>query len=59
VAGWTSHDSRIHTFDPANEGSKGVARHLGSRDLEPGRLPAPHDQLSVEKWGQTAAEWRA
>lgn len=54
--GWTE---IIHTIDPGNEGSKGVARHLGSRFLEPSRLPAPHDHLPIEKWGQRAAEWRA
>lgn len=54
--GWTE---VIHTIDPGNEGSKGVARHLGSRFLEPSRLPAPHDHLPIEKWGQSAAEWRA
>ncbi len=56
VLGWTD---IVHTIDPANEGSKGVARHLGSRYRQPSRLPAPHDQLAVELWGQSAAEWRA
>ena len=25
----------------------------------PGRLPAPHDGIAVDVWGQSAAQWRA
>ncbi len=55
VLGWAN---IIHTIDPNNEGSKGVARRLGSNYLTPGRLPAPHDKAEVEVWGQSAAQWR-
>ncbi len=55
LLGWSE---IIHTIDPNNEGSKGVARRLGSRYLRPGKLPAPHDKAEVEVWGQSAQEWR-
>lgn len=47
----------IHTIDPANVASKGVAARLGSRYLRMGRLPAPHDVNEVEVWGQSREEW--
>lgn len=52
--GWTD---VIHTIDPANVASQGVARKLGSRLLGPGKLPAPFETFDVEIWGQSRAEW--
>lgn len=49
----------IHTIDPANAASKGVAAKLGSRYLRMDRLPAPHDANQVEVWGQSREEWFA
>lgn len=49
----------IHTIAPDNANSKAVAAKLGSRFLEMGRLPEPRQDLQVEIWGQTRAQWRA
>jgi len=49
----------IHTIDPENVASKGVAQKLGSRFLRSGWLPEPFHQTPVEIWGQTRDEWRA
>ena len=49
----------IHTTAPDNANSKAVAAKLGSRFLEMGRLPEPRQDLQVEIWGQTRAQWRA
>ena len=54
--GW---DTTIHTIAPENEASKAVARRLGSRFLDMGRLPEPFHEIPVEIWGQTRDEWRA
>jgi len=54
--GWTE---VIHTIDPENLASAGVARKLGSYNQGEGRLPAPFDKLPVDVWGQTRDEWRA
>jgi RimJ/RimL family protein N-acetyltransferase len=48
----------IHTIDPANVGSIGVARRLGSTLIGPGKLPPPHEHAPVQVWGQSAADWR-
>ncbi|HMM65655.1 MAG TPA: GNAT family N-acetyltransferase [Dokdonella sp.] len=53
--GWTE---VIHTISPANDGSKALARRLGSRQLRMGRLPAPLE-LDVEVWGQSREQWLA
>jgi len=53
--GWTE---VIHCILPENDPSKAVARRLGSRFLNMGRLPAPFDAPEVEIWGQTREEWR-
>ena len=52
--GWTR---VIHSIAPDNIASQGVARKLGSRNLGPGRLPAPFDQVQIDIWGQTQDEW--
>ena len=52
--GW---DRVIHTIDPQNLASQRLAQRLGSALLGPTRLPAPHDQVQVEMWGQSRTEW--
>lgn len=47
----------IHVIDLGNAASVAVARKLGSSHRGAGRLPAPHEQVSVDIWGQTRAEW--
>lgn len=54
--GWTR---VIHCIDPANLPSIRVAERIGSRFLEAGRLPAPHQHVPIQLWGQTAEEWKA
>lgn len=52
--GWTR---VIHSIDPANTASQAVARKLGSRNLGPGRLPAPFEAAPIDIWGQSREEW--
>lgn len=54
--GW---DEVIHCIDNANTASAKVAARLGSKLLRRQHLPAPHETLEVEVWGQSAAAWRA
>lgn len=54
--GWTR---LIHCIDPANLASIKVARRIGSRFLEIGRLPEPYHEVEAHLWGQTAEEWKA
>jgi len=54
--GW---ESVIHCIDPANVASQKVAQRLGSRNLGPGKLPAPYEDAPTEIWGQSRSEWRA
>lgn len=54
--GWTD---VVHTIDPDNVASQRLAERLGSRNLGPGRLPAPYDANPVDVWGQTRDAWRA
>ena len=56
VLGW---ERVVHSIVPDNHASKRVAERLGSRYLEPARMPPPLDTLDVELWGQTRDEWRA
>ncbi len=56
VLGW---EQVIHTIDPANTGSIGVAKRLGSSLIGPGRLPEPYEQARVDVWGQSRSDWRA
>jgi RimJ/RimL family protein N-acetyltransferase len=48
----------IHSIDPLNVASQGVARRLGSRNLGPGTLPPPYSDARVDIWGQSREEWR-
>jgi RimJ/RimL family protein N-acetyltransferase len=54
--GWTR---LVHCIDPANLPSIKVARKIGSRFLEVGRLPEPFTDTPVHLWGQTAEGWTA
>jgi len=56
VLGWTD---IIHTIDPDNARSIGLAKRLGSVRRGPTRLPPPNAFASVDAWGQSAAEWRS
>lgn len=56
VLGWTD---IIHTIAPDNARSIRLAERLGSTNRGPTRLPAPLDQLRVDAWGQSAAQWRS
>jgi RimJ/RimL family protein N-acetyltransferase len=53
--GW---DSVIHLIDDANIGSQGVARKLGSRNLNRKAEVAGFDMI-VDVWGQSKADWLA
>lgn len=55
VLGW---DDVIHSIDPDNLASQGLAMRLGSTNRGPGVLPAPFETARVDLWGQTADEWR-
>jgi RimJ/RimL family protein N-acetyltransferase len=48
----------IHSIAPANLSSQRVAQKLGSRNLGPGKLPAPFADDRVDLWGQSREEWR-
>ena len=52
--GWTN---VIHSIDPANAASQAVARKLGSKNLGPGKLPAPYETAPIDIWGQSREEW--
>ena len=54
--GW---DDVIHCIAPDNHASQRLAQRLGSRNLGPGRLPAPFAEARVDVWGQTRAQWLA
>jgi RimJ/RimL family protein N-acetyltransferase len=54
--GWTE---VIHCISPGNIASQNVARHLGSRILRSGPLPAPYEHEIVDVWGQSREAWRA
>ena len=56
VLGWTD---VIHCIDPDNTPSQRLAERLGSYNQGPTRMPAPFQDLPVDKWGQRRAEWRA
>jgi RimJ/RimL family protein N-acetyltransferase len=56
VLGW---DEVIHTIEPANTASQGVAKRLSSALLGPSAMPAPYQDTFVESWGQTREQWLA
>jgi RimJ/RimL family protein N-acetyltransferase len=53
--GWTK---IIHSIAPGNIASQRVAQKLGSKNLGPGKLPAPFVNDPIDIWGQTREEWR-
>lgn len=55
VLGWTD---IIHSIDPDNSASQHLAQRLGSQLRGPGQLPAPHQDVAVQLWGQSAQQWR-
>jgi RimJ/RimL family protein N-acetyltransferase len=54
--GW---DEVIHTIEPQNTASQGVARRLGSSILRQATMPAPYETLIVDVWGQSREQWFA
>jgi RimJ/RimL family protein N-acetyltransferase len=56
VLGWKH---IIHTIDPENLPSIGVAKRLGSANEGPTRLPPPLQDARVDAWGQSADQWKA
>ena len=56
VLGWSE---VIHTIEPANRASQGVARKLGSTILRQAAMPAPYEDMVCDVWGQTREQWLA
>jgi RimJ/RimL family protein N-acetyltransferase len=56
VLGW---ENIIHTIEPENHPSIRLAERLGSTRQGPTQLPPPFQDVKVESWGQSAAQWRA
>jgi RimJ/RimL family protein N-acetyltransferase len=56
VLGWTE---IIHTIEPENHASQGVARKLGSTILRQATMPAPFENMVCDVWGQTREQWLA
>ncbi|CAN5325921.1 GNAT family N-acetyltransferase [soil metagenome] len=54
--GWTD---VIHTIDPKNAPSQGVAKKLGSTVLRQARMPEPFSDMELDVWGQSREQWRA
>lgn len=49
----------IHTINPDNLPSIRLAERLGSTNLGPTQLPEPYQDFRVDKYGQSADQWRA
>ena len=47
----------IHCIDPANIPSQKVAEKLGSYNRGPRPMPVPFDDMPIDIWCQTRAEW--
>jgi RimJ/RimL family protein N-acetyltransferase len=47
----------IHTIDVNNLSSQNLAARLGSKLIGPVTLPAPHQELRIDAWGQSADDW--
>ena len=56
VLGWTE---IIHTIEPENHASQGVAKKLGSMILRQATMPAPYENMVCDVWGQTREQWIA
>lgn len=49
----------IHSINPDNRASQALAQRLGSINRGPGRLPPPHEDVRIDIWGQSRAQWFA
>lgn len=49
----------IHSISPENHASQALAARLGSTNLGPGKLPPPHEDVSIDIWGQSREQWFA
>jgi RimJ/RimL family protein N-acetyltransferase len=49
----------IHCIHPDNIASQRLAARLGSKNLGPGKLPAPYEDSPTDIWGQARADWSA
>jgi RimJ/RimL family protein N-acetyltransferase len=47
----------IHCIAPDNLASQKLAERLGSYNRGPVKAPVPFDQMTLDIWGQTRAEW--
>ncbi len=56
ILGW---DEVVHSIDPDNRPSQILAERLGSVNRGPTRLPPPFEDVRVDLWGQTRADWAA
>jgi RimJ/RimL family protein N-acetyltransferase len=54
--GW---DELMHCIAPANVRSQNLAKRLGAVNVGPTRMPAPYQDAAVDKWVQSADQWRA
>lgn len=51
-------DEVMHCIDPGNLRSQALAKRLGAVNVGRTRLPPPYHEAPVDKWSQSAAEWR-
>ncbi len=49
----------IHSIDPANVASQALAQRLGAKNRGPGKLPEPFQDVRIDIWGQTRADWKS
>ena len=49
----------IHSIDTDNALAQNLARRLGSRILRRTKMPSPFENVELDVWGQTRAEWQA
>jgi RimJ/RimL family protein N-acetyltransferase len=56
VLGWPE---VIHCIHVDNTASQGVAKRLGSRNLRRVTMPVPFQDMPIDAWGQSRAEWGA
>ena len=54
--GW---DELMHCIAPDNIRSQNLAKRLGAVNVGPTAMPAPYQDYPVDKWAQSAADWRA
>lgn len=56
MLGW---DEVIHCINPENTSSIRLAERLGAVNQGPTALPAPFENERVDRWAQSAADWKA